>query len=223
MSNGAPEAHVQLPKGDLFVDIEKTKDNFLFQRRFLQVLAELTRDIPQPKVLDYGAGANPYNITLFSRIRRGQETVAYEPSLHQNIFKVGRISNDVLWTKEAPVGQRFDIVICSFSLHHMERPPEEAISDLRDYKPALIALSDYDFGGITLDEFRDIFLSEAEHEELQILFGGDLQKCFDFHRRFGLSAFRGALEQNGFHVAQMESGEGLAKNKFFMIGQAATK
>jgi hypothetical protein len=202
-------------------DIAKNEGNLLFAYQQLQTLREITGGIPSLKVLDYGAGLNRYNVTLFSDLRVGQETVAYEPALPREMFRSGGgILNSVSWVNIPPQeGQQFDLVVLSFSMHHMNKQPADVIGDLAKHQPSYIAVSEYDFTEATVTEFKNGFVSEAEQRELWETFGGDWKSCYDYHRKLGKSSYRTALESNRFGVINTEQGEGAARNKFLMVAE----
>jgi SAM-dependent methyltransferase len=205
--------------------VEKKPSNLLFDHRIRQVLKELIQDIPKPRVLDYGTGAALYFFLNYLSLQQDQETVAYDPCLPENTYKDHRnmitgVTSGIWWTKDLPVNKRFDLAVCHFSLHHLDKSPEEALRELRNYSP-IIAVVDYDFTKITLDQFKREFVSMLEQKELQVLFGGDWEKCFTFHSRYGLSAYKSALKKNGFRVVARESGKNIARHKLLLIGKKA--
>jgi hypothetical protein len=198
--------------------------NFEFNDRLIITLIELTKGTQPLKVLDYGAGLTPHNITRYAYLQENQHTVAFEPRLtNPSIKKNGLVNGVVEWVNERPQPQHFDLVVYSFSLHHMNKAPYDIIRQDEIYDPTFVAIIENDVSNSTLDGFKKGFQAEAEREELQSMFGGDWQKCFDFHMRLGENDYREALERNGFTVFPTQRGEGVAANKFFMIGKAAGK
>ncbi len=201
----------------------RTEGNFLLQHHLIGALRILTAGIDPLRVLDYGSGVTPLlGTTLFKYIRRGQETVAYEPFLADKLMNKVYLNRSISWTNAPPLDQKFDLIVCSFSLHHAEESPTGVIQDLTSCDPKLIVVSDYDFTDSNQTEFEQEFISETEQEELQDSFGGDWAECFAFHSRFGVLDYRNALEGNGFKVGPTRFGIGVAGRKFVLIGQAGT-
>jgi len=197
----------------------RTEGNFHFYLLIIDILKDLTKDVPNLRVLDYGAGAIPYTITPISVLQKDQHTVAYDPQLAEDIFKALPGINSIQWVKEPPLGQAFDLAVCHFSLHHMTKPPMEALGELKDYHLSLVTIADYDFTDSTFEEFRKVFIADQELKELRTVFGGDWEACFAYHSRFGLNAYQQALETNGFNLIRIERGKGIAKNKILLIGK----
>lgn len=200
---------------------KRTEGNFFLQHRLIGALRILTANIDPLRVLDYGSGVTPYfGSTLFRTIREDQETVAYEPYLSDKLNNRTHLDRSVSWTDAPPLGLKFDLVVCSFSLHHARKSPAEVIQDLTGCDPKLLVVSDYDFTDSTQKEFEQEFISETEQKELQDSFGGNWARCFAFHSRFGVPDYRSALEGNGFKVRPTAFGVGVARRKFVLIGQA---
>ena len=65
----------------------RTEGNFHFYLLIIDILKDLTKDVPNLRVLDYGAGAIPYTITPISVLQKDQHTVAYDPQLAEDILK----------------------------------------------------------------------------------------------------------------------------------------
>lgn len=193
--------------------LKKTAGNSEFQLRISHVLKELTQDMPKLRVLDYGAGAIPTSVTLTSTIREEQETVAYDPC-YEGVQT--QKESGIRWTKKLPVKEKFDLAICHFSLHHIDKSPKKVLRELRSYS-SIIVVADYDFTKATLAEFKSVFISEPEQEELRVLFGGDWEECFAFHSYYDRFTYEKALKKNGFDTVS-ESGKGIAKHKFLLIG-----
>jgi hypothetical protein len=198
--------------------VRTREGNATFKNNFIVSLQKAVRDIPNLSVLDYGAGKDELRATTpFSNLKHRQVTFAYEPSLDRDSEYTLHEGNRTIWTKDKPRSQEFDLVVCNFSLHHME-DPLKTLAELQNYKPEFIAVSEYDFTKVTLDEFRFGFVSDAEQQELNTQFDGNWEMCFDFHQRLGEEGVRESLEQGGFSILKHQRGEGAAQNKFFMIG-----
>jgi hypothetical protein len=198
--------------------VRKNEGNSTFKNNFVLTLQKAVRDVPNLLVLDYGSGKDHFRTTTaFSDLKHGQVTVAYEPTLDRNSEHVLRNGNKTIWSKEEPKGREFDLVICNFSLHHMEEPLK-TLSGLRDFEPKFIAVSEYDFKEATINEFKNGFQGDFEQRELRVHFEGNWQRCLDFHQRVGEEEVRQGLEQSGYSILKHKRGEGTAQNKFFMIG-----
>lgn len=199
----------------------KTAENFYFQLDFIHALQDQTRQIRKLRVLDFGAGPTPLPISTFGMLQKDQEVVvAYDPTVTtptDNSEKV--FGAEVQWTNQAPVGEKFHLIVCHFSLHHVSGDLSSIIKGLTAYSPEIIGIADYDFTGSTLDDFGKTFISEQELKELNTLFNGDRQACFDYHRRLGVDDFKRGLQEAGFNLVASRSGNGMAQNKFYLIGK----
>ncbi|MFA6270528.1 MAG: hypothetical protein WC657_04985 [Candidatus Paceibacterota bacterium] len=199
----------------------KTAENFSLQMNFIHTLQEQTKHIRNLRVLDFGAGPIPHTVSIYGRLQEDQETtVAYDPELtisspsSENTFEP-----EVKWTNRAPTGETFHLVICNFSLHHAGGDLNSIIKGLASYSPEMIGITDYDFTQATREDFERTFISQQEIKELNTLFRGDLQACFDYHRRLGLNDFKRGLQESGFNLVASKPGDKIAQYKFFLIGK----
>ncbi|EKD52707.1 MAG: hypothetical protein ACD_61C00269G0003 [uncultured bacterium] len=204
---------------DQFEHFNKTAENFYLQLDFIHSLQDQTRHIHNLRVLDYGSGSQV--IGRFGMIQKDQEVVlAYDPmsditpSVSKNIPGA-----EVRRTNQAPTGEKFHLIVCNFSLHHVNGDLDSVIKELTVYSPEIIGITDYDFTEASLEDFRKTFISEQEIKELNTLFNGDWQACFDYHRRLGLNDFRRCLQESGFNLVVSKAGDKIAKNKFFLVGK----
>lgn len=201
-------------------EFERNTGNFTFAFKFRDALKDVTSSVPSLRILDYGAGAHPYLFSFFSILHRDQQpVVAYDPSIRADVSYTEYNERAARWTGIRPEGF-FHLVVCNFSIHHMERPPREIFEELvSSYNPQFLALAEYDYTKADVNEFANTFVNESEEKELRKLFAGNMQRCFDFHRNLGYEDFRSALEDNGFSLVQTAWGEGIAVHKFLMIGK----
>src|SRR3989344_3327374 len=195
------------------------ESNFAFLADFRATIKDIIVELPSVRVLDYGAGVFPYPYGLFSLLHSEEETIAYDPDVdmkHYNstpeAWKIAK------WTDIAPVGQKFDLVICHFSMHHMSGEPTTEIKDLEDYSPQFVAVADYDYSGVSEGDFEKTFVADAELNELEKLFKKDVAACHKLHSKYNRSTFQDALTKNGYQIIRQGTGEGVAKHKFFLIG-----
>lgn len=200
--------------------LEQTKENFVFQSRMREALKGVTADIRGMRVLDYGAGAIPFPITQFSTLQKDQkETIAFDPDLKGSNTQGLEGLAPIEWTGQEPSGT-FDLIVCHFSLHHLQEEPMLVVRRLLRYQPRVVYIADYDYTQADLKQFRQTFVSQQEQKELTALFGNDWQACFEYHRRLGrLATFQQALTGNGFRISAVEQGQGIARFKFFVIGK----
>ena len=199
----------------------KTAENFYLQLDFIHTLQDQTSHIRNLRVLDFGSGPIPHTISTFGRLQKDQEVVvAYDPMLttlspnSENTY-----DSEVRWTNKIPTGEKFHLIVCNFSLHHTGEDLDSVIKGLAVYSPEMIGIIDYDFTRVTREDFEKTFISQQEIKELNTLFGGDWQACFDYHRRLGLNDFKKCLQESGFNVVVSKNGDKVAQNKFFLIGK----
>lgn len=199
---------------------ERTKDNFVFQFEMIKALRDATENIRNLRTLDYGAGAITYPITQFSRLQKDQEeTIAFDRNIANRTRRSLDNASSIEWTGIAPTGH-FDLVVCHFSLHHMQEKPGDVIRDLlKIYSLELICIADYDYIKTDQQQFADTFISQQEQKELESLFNGDLQACFEYHRQFGKDAAMSSMINCGLRIISDRRGQGIARHKFFIIGK----
>lgn len=199
----------------------KTAENFYFQLDFIHNLQDQTSHIRRLRVLDFGAGSSLVPINHFNMLQKDQEVVvAYDPLVAVPAHNPGGVFGaEVRQTNQPPVGEKFHLVVCNFSLHHIGEDLRSTIGGLAAYSPEVIGIADYDFTGSTREDFERTFISEQESKELETLFKGDWRACFDYHRRWGAGDFKRGLQELGFNLVVSKNGNGLAKNKFYLIGK----
>lgn len=199
----------------------KTAENFYLQLDFIHTLQDQTSHIRKLRVLDFGAGPIPHTINTFGKLQKDQEVVvAYDPMITapspNSEVTFGR---EVRWTNQAPTDEKFHLIVCDFSLHHLSGDLSSIIKGLMVYSPELIGIIDYDFTGTTREDFEKTFISQQEIKELNTLFKGDWQACFDYHKRLGLDDFKRGLQESSFNLIVSKNGDKIAQNKFFLIGK----
>lgn len=198
----------------------KTAENFYLQLDFIHTLQDQTKHIRNLRVLDFGSGPVPHTISTFGMLQKDQEVVvAYDPTLIPSPNLENTFDTEVRWTNKLPTDEKFHLIVCNFSLHHVSGDLDSIIKGLVAYSPEIIGITDYDFTEASLEEFEKIFISEQEIKELNMLFNGDWQACFDYHRRLGLNDFKKSLQESGFNVVVSKNGDKIAQNKFFLIGK----
>lgn len=102
----------------------------------------------------------------------------------------------------------------------MDKQPAEVIRELQEkYQPKIIAIAEYDYAGTTPEEFSQTFVSNPEKKELEDVYGGDTETCFEAHRRLGTGDVSEALREAGFAVGPVTKGEGAVRHKAFLIGK----
>lgn len=197
--------------------------NFRFVINLRNAIRQHITEMPGIRVLNYGAGTRRMPLGLFGGLFRDQAIVtAYDPAVIPYTFQEKGYSRFSRWVNEEPKGQQFDLVGCSYSLHHMEDKPTEVVRKLTQYNPALFVIVEYDYKrGSTLDEFRDTFKAEPELRELHETFAGDIEACHRFHSQLGTQDYQQALIDNGFTLAQTQTGKDIARFRFFTIGVKA--
>lgn len=200
---------------------KKTAENFYFQLDFIHALQNQTSQVRKLRVLDFGAGPTPTPISTFGVLQKDQEAVAaYDPTVTTSTRHPEKVFGAVIqWTNQAPIGEKFHLIVCHFSLHHVKGDLNSIIKELMAYSPEIIAIADYDFTKSTLEDFEKTFISEQELKELNTLFRGDRQACFDYHKRLGIDDFKRGLQESGFTLVASRNGNGIAQNKFYLIGQ----
>jgi hypothetical protein len=198
-----------------------TEENFHLQVDFIHELKNQTGGIRELRVLDFGSGPVPYTSSAFSRLQKDQEivvaydpTVANPPSNSENTFGA-----EIHWTDREPAGEKFHLIVCNFSLHHLSGDLSSIIKGLTVYSPQIIGIADYDYTGKALEDFEKTFVSQQETKELNSLFNGDWQACFDYHRRLGMDDFKKGLRKSGFDPVVSKKGDKIAESKFFLIGR----
>lgn len=198
---------------------KKVEDNFVFNSHLNTALRRSTSGIHGLRVLDYGSGVNLIPGSLFSFIQRDQsETVLYDPNFSPE-YRQKRILEKNTVTNIAPESI-FDLVVCHFSLHHIDQIPTDIIKKIIEKnRPSVFSIVEYDYTKASLQNFIDTFTSEQEQLELHNLFRDDAAACFDYHRRHSQEEFRNALIDNGVMIDQEGNGNGRARYKFFMIGK----
>ena len=200
-------------------EVDATQANFIFRMQFRNAVRKFTTGIPRIKVLDYGAGAVLLPYGPFGGLHNDQASViSYDPTVSPYVCTDQPELNLTQWVNREPQGQKFDLVGCNFSLHHMPESPGAVLRRFKQYRPSLVVIADYDYGSTTEDDFRLTFISQAERNELEEMFGGDVEACHRFHSRIGTHDYQQALVDNGFMVAHTETGIGIAKYKFVTIG-----
>lgn len=194
----------------------RNKPNIQHFTNFKEGLIETTAGIPQLRVLDYGAGDRS-NLSNFSHLQADQmPTFVYHSQSPGASFS--KLLNPGL-TEKLPKAEKFDLVVCSFSLHHMKKPPEEVLKEIRKHGNPILGINEYDFTNTSLDEFQETFIADAELVELREVFNGDIGSCYRFHTRLGRTDYESALKNIGYEVTQEGQGEGLARFKFFLIAR----
>jgi hypothetical protein len=196
--------------------LEALDTNGRFALEFRVKLTETLSDLDTTDVLDYGAGAIPTPVHLFSGIHPHEKIVAYDPA--SDIEKVFP-RNPTIWVNTEPEGD-FDIIICNFSLHHMGQSPRRLLEHIKGkYRSKYIAIADYNLPGVSLDEFKATFIADMEQRELQQLYNGDITKCLEEHSRYGEGDYQKALEENGYSIRAVSSQKGYGGHKFFLIAE----
>lgn len=194
--------------------LEALQANADLYLRFVESLRQEVAALPGLRVLDYGAGAIPGPLSFFSDLHPNETLIAYDPNISQMVVPE---TDRLIWTNIEPDGP-FDLIVCSFSGHHMEKSPRRVIQGLLEkYPGSLIAIADYDFVGSSLADFQAVFIADAEQTELQDLYGGDVESCFEEHSRWGYDDWMHALEASGYEVKHMMVGKGYKGHKFFLI------
>lgn len=197
--------------------------NTEFSDKFRKRLTSRTSNMRNLRVLDFGAGAIPRLTSTFTALQPDQLPVtAYDPHLDLSLLpQTDRSQASDLWVSDMPEGQ-FDLLVCNFSLHHMEGSLAERIRDLTErFNPRLFAIADYNYEDIPEAQFLETFSSEQEQAELRNLFGGNVQNAYAYHSRLMEPDFINVLENNGYVVRQddIHEGFGAAASKFFVIGE----
>lgn len=206
--------------GEQRADMEAFQDNVGFLYRYRDQLAARTSKVDNLRILDYGAGEVAQTAYLLSSIRRnGVTVVAYDPHL-QVSRAITRPEGGIELTTQEPDPQEFQVVTLGFMLHHLGQAPTQVIGGLADrYVPRWVGIVEYDYKKADKKEFQETFASMAEQDELRKQFGGDLEACWDYHRRLGEQDFRNALTTTSFRVVANEHGRGFARDKFFLLGE----
>ena len=198
---------------------ERAASSLDFLSDFRTALTLETEGVRNLRGLDYGAGTNsPWS--LFDYLHPDQSRlVAYDPHMPEGAYSEADSQFEMPgWVGKPPEG-RFDLVVCHFSLHHIDMPLEEIILSLRKYG-GVLGIAEYDYSKSSKAEFAETFVNQQEQKELEELFSGDMAAAYAFHRRLSRQDFRKALEQHGYKVAQEGQGKGLSRHKFFMVGRS---
>jgi len=201
--------------------------NFNLLYAFRDELRKALGHMEKPTILDYGAGRDAGFTLLFLSIHRNATITIFDPNIEKEKLALDfEVKLDVdaprvhIETQE-PEGN-FDLVIFSFSLHHMGENLNEKISRaVQRFKPRYIGIMDYDYTDSDQGEFLDTFSSGPEQTEVRTTFGGDWEKARKFHARLGMEKYRKALESNAFLVVSEGKGEGIARSKFLLIEQGS--
>ena len=193
---------------------EQNIPNMEFQVRLYHEVQQQVRDIPGIRILDFGAGIKSHAGLIYGGLRPDQSPiVAYDP--HVKPIEYPKIR----WTNEMPSGN-FDLILCHFSLHHLDQTPVESVRDFDAHNPKVISIAEYDYQTATIEAFKASFgLNANELDELATQFNGDMEACFAYHRKFGKDDYRKALTENGYTVQAEAQGEESAGNKFYFVGK----
>ena len=189
-------------------------DNLVFQFHLLRQLREITSYSQELRVLDYGTGPDGLSAIPLTTLRRGASVVGFDPLLQS-----GKSRYEIDLTDQEPLGEKFQLVVCHFSIHHMEQPPHLVVANLCKYNPNWIAIAEYDYAHKPLEEFTSTFVSQAEKNELERMFGGNWLSCWQYHCALGRDDYVHALQSSGFSLVSEQKGEGFARNKLFLIGE----
>lgn len=196
-------------------------DSSMFHDQFRNALQKHSGCKSGLRVLDYGAGKASL---LFMRLAPDQmPVVAYDPHVDFSdpIFNTEYYKSTHGINSLSFAAGEFDLAICHFSLHHMTTPITEALQTIRDTSGSpTIAIAEYDYTKATQEEFATSFANQQEKRELNQVFQGDIEACFNFHRRAGISDYEGALQKAGYNISHRGKGEEFAANKFFLIAEA---
>ncbi len=198
---------------------EQMAPHYDFHLSFNKTLEEVMPHLPARTILDFGAGRIPSHSTPFSKT--GRNVVAFDPSVDIALYRQLQPrwpQSAPQWTNVLPTGE-FPLIGCHFSMHHLSTSPEETIADFRRFSPRIVTVADYDFTSATREEFAQAFRTETEMQEIDELFDGDIDACYEFHRRLGKQDYLNALQQNGYDVIREVNGLDTAKYKFYVFAE----
>ncbi|MFH1565541.1 MAG: methyltransferase domain-containing protein [bacterium] len=223
------EKEKKLPQNISSAEREKQKPNiyYLGEEENLQchvkyeMLSDCIKKIGKQnvKVIDYGAGNGRLTNILSTLTDCSEElqnvkmeVIGYEPDAEMVRKSIERSKkNDfscARHTSEKP-DEEADVVLCHFSLHHMEDGMEKILEEeiRKKINPEYIIIGEFDYKGnnITIQEFKKLFLStESGKEELGRYkeYGSEqgLQKCYEEHMKIGLQDCVNVLEKIGYKV-----------------------
>ncbi len=178
-------------------------DNYGFLFILRDTLTNTVKPLPILHTLDYGAGALPH-YSFFVALHPREKITAFDPH--------------VKWIDSEPK-EDFDLVVCHFSIHHMNRVPEEIIEYLRRYNPKFVAVAEYDYTLAPEAEFTRTFIAKQEKAELKERFNDNISACYEFHSKYSQRDYQAAMQNQGLDIIAEGSGFGVAIHKFFIIGQ----
>lgn len=219
----------------IFENPEKLEPNIysLSKYEYLQnhlkykIIIDCMRDLHKQKIslIDYGCG-NAQLTRILEMLNNNEQKLknikiqvtGYEPdkklideTIESNLIN---FFDRIQYTSDKP-NEEADIVLCYFSLHHMENFEnilKEEIKQKLNPQYLVIGELDYKRHNITMQEFNKLFLStESGKDELaryKKQYGGEegLKVCYNAHMKIGLQDCLNALDGVGYDVKDIAMG-----------------
>ncbi len=198
---------------------EIIENNFGFLFALRGALKGAVESLPTLRTLDYGAGALPQLYGSFAVLHPREKVTAFDPHVEWSSSGFDTSSHRFTRWVDSEPKEGFDLIVCHFSIHHMDKAPERVIAGLGRYNPRFVAIAEYDYTTVSEAEFVRTFVAAAERQELREFFNGDTSVCYQLHSRYSQDDYQTAMLNQGLDIVAKGKGHGVAAYKFFIVGE----